>query len=369
MFEVNWANIWSTTTPFLWWFGIPLITVFLILLVNLMARNDFIIGFVPEGQIKAVLAGDSLHKLLVNIGGYDYDRELREITPSSKKKPWRPFGIYWIGLPPFKSVLRYPFSWVKWDKPEDSAHFALIPRNREIVSSLFFRYPYGVQVRGIRLKGNIEVEITLVVTLEIVRPETTLFRIQPTGNWLGLVIAKVEEATRGWAGEKGNEGEEFDVEKLRSLAAREEGAADDLRTRIMEMNGHPPTEGLPESADGTRRLCGVDIISVDFQGWKFVDPDAEKAYQSEEIENRVADGVRAKADGEAARIGKVGDAEARVIAAKLNAAGGNHTLAASLAQATALQETNVRVLSLAGGTPPINTIPVDGPTADDTRED
>lgn len=391
MWNVNWTHYWSVMVVYVWVAGIGLAALLAYLVVYLMAKRDFIVGFVPEGQIKAVMAGDSLHKLLVNIRGYRYDRSITktkkfpEIVLDPKKGgdklPWwkqRPFGLYWIGLPPFKQILTYKFSWVKWGKPkseegekEKKEEFGLIPRDEEVVRSLFFRYPYGVEVKGIKVKGNVEVNITLVVTLEAVRPETTLFRIQPTGNWLGLAIAKITEATRGWAGEK-----EVDIETLRGLAAREKGATNDFRTRIMEMNGEkgrvqtgskvatkkPIFGQVPELPDGILRLCGVRIISVEFQNWKFTEPTMLETFQSEEVEFRKARGIAAKAEGEAVKIRKTGEAEAAIIKKKLDATGQNAELAVRLAEAEALRLTQVRVLSL-GGKAPVHTIPVDGPTA------
>ena len=213
----------------------------------------------------------------------------------------------------------------------------LIPRVDKNVNSIFFRYPYGVQIKKIKVEGNIEVDITLVVTIEVVSPETTLFRIQPTGNWLGIVVAKVNEATRGYAG-----GEKVTIEKLRKLAAtarekkgvtaKEEDGTEHLITQIMKMNGEPeevasdidtrrPIYG-EETPDGNLHLCGVKIISVEFQNWEFSDPEiVGKAFQAEEVELRTAKGRMEKAKGDAFYASEVGNAEAEVLSNKWDAVG------------------------------------------------
>ncbi len=329
--DLNWMSVWDVMRFPVLILGSMSVVVVLYLVVYLAAKKDFILGFVPQGQIKAVMKGDSLHKMLVNIGGYRYDETTREIvllTPEERGSGrWRnPMGLYIIGWPLYHQVKKYKFSWVKWGKPEGSSEFALIPRDEEMVNSLYFRYPYGVNVTGIKVRGNIEVIIELVVTIEVVRPETTLFRLQPTGNWLGIVLAKVGEATRGYAGEQ-----DVDIEKLRQLKARDESMSDHLNAQIMKMNGDPlmiaqdlatrsPIYG-EEAPDGILHLCGVRIISVEFKNWRFSDGQVAKDFQLEEVNLRKAAGRRAEADGEAYFILEVGNAEAEVLSNKVDAAG------------------------------------------------
>ncbi len=365
MTDINWTSIWSVASPYVVSLGIVFMMILLYLGVYKLAEKDRFLGFVPQGQIKAIMRGDSLKRILVNVGGYYYDeaaREIKRVDPGQPKpkEPRSFLGMYWIGLPPFWRVLTYKFSWVKWDKAEGSDEFALISRDREDVDSLLFRYPYGIEVKKVNMEGLAEVNIVLVVTIEIVRPETTLFRLQPTGNWLGLVVAKVAEATRGYAGEK-----DVTIETLRALKAKEAGATNDLRTRIMEMNGEAvPSVGtepaIAEAEDGILRLCGVRIVSVEFQNFEFSDPAVGEAFRKEEVEKRTAAGVIAKARGEGTAILKKGNAEAAVVRRKRKAAGDDNRLVARLAEAEALKQTNVKVLSI-GGQPPINTVPVAGP--------
>lgn len=362
--DINWGNVWGVAGSYIMMLGIIVIGLLLYLGVYLLAQRDILLGFVPQGQIKAIMRGASLRRILINIGGYYYDMSTREIKMIEVGKPTprepRSFlGMYWIGLPPFWRVLKYKFSWVKWDKGEGSDEFALISRDREDVNSLLFRYPYGIEVKKINMAGLAEVDIILVVTIEIARPETTLFRLQPTGNWLGLVVAKVAEATRGYAGEAN-----VTIETLRALKAREAGAENDLRTRIMQMNGEatPAVGSEPakeEAEDGILRLCGVKIVSVEFQNFKFSDQSVGEAFRKRELEERIAAGVIAKARGEATALLKRGNAEATVVRRKRAAAGQDNNLVARIAEAEALSKTNVRVLTI-GGQPPINTVPVTG---------
>ena len=285
------------------------------LMLYAMAKSDFVVGFCPSGHIKTAMNGESLCRFIVNVPGYRLGQSGPQAGRLVKDPTVRPswLGIYWIGIPPFRQILRYPYSWRKWAAPKaragvpvtarETVTYQIVARN-ELVDSLVFRYPYPVLVTNAKLKGNIDVRVTLLVTVEIVHPETTLFKITPSGTWINLVIAKVEEAVRGWSGSKS-------VDDLRQL--KDQATPDDFRNAILVVN---------KGKDGILALCGVKIISTEFQYFQFESPEVEKAFQAPVLAIQAKEVTITKAEATAEEITLVGTARGEALEAVNKTPGG-----------------------------------------------
>lgn len=338
-------------------------------LLYLLAKNDQIIGFVPEGEIKAVMAGESLAKFIANVKGYDFAPKTwdlkkvgtgeEEIPRNPAKERWNKFrttflfGIYWVGFPPFfKRVLWYDFAWTKLTPEKESKAAILKPRS-EKVNSVFFRYPYAALIGEevpLILSDNVQVKITLLITVEVVNPEITLFKLKPAGNWINLLMAKVEEATRDWCGGKDlmavRQAKEKAKKKRRETAPPNTTAGagteePDFRDKIIK-----ELKDLPQ-------LCGVKIISVEFRDLELVG-ELLKSFQEKVVAVQKAEGVKAAADGKAYETEKLGGAVAGAVRARYAAmkeTGGDQAFETYRAEkeAEALQQTKVTTLIWGGG--------------------
>lgn len=171
------------------------------LLINEMAKDNILVTFRTDGEIKAVMRGEECVRYIVKIENHRIDpwgfdvfqgsleRYAEFLAKAAKKKEDDPgfkeiklktnggrpqlrdelveaiketnsstlleelFGVVWVGLPPYR-IFTYRFRWMKYgqkkaEKGVPSAEVSAHPRD-EKVDSLFFRYPqYAIVLTGL----------------------------------------------------------------------------------------------------------------------------------------------------------------------------------------------------------------------------
>lgn len=188
----------------------------------LLGASKLFYSFVKEGEIEFSVTGETLHEMLANVSGYcleedeievEIEKENKEkgeegrkekisvkrffsLSKGEEKKSKKKFlGLYWIGLPPYRKILTYPFSWdrliSKTAKEEEEKRGRAveysgigdiwISHRSEPVSSLFFRYTYPIVAKDIELAGRITIDIAFNVTVEVAVPIIPIFFLK--GRW------------------------------------------------------------------------------------------------------------------------------------------------------------------------------------------
>lgn len=193
------------------------IFILLYFLFYLLGVNKIFYSFTKEGEMEFVVTGETLHKIMPNLRSYDLEKKKVEVKVLSKdgktvsgetifaeqfiqlgeneEKKKKFLGLYWIGLPPYRKILEYTFSWdrliTEASKKEEETKGRTVEytgigdlwvsHRSEKLNSLYFRYTYPIVVKGVELAGRITVDIAFNVTVEVVVPVIPIFYLK--GRW------------------------------------------------------------------------------------------------------------------------------------------------------------------------------------------
>lgn len=309
------------------------------------ARYEKQTCYVPTGEIKFVVAGESCKKVIPNLTntGYHYDYKQGIIIAGEPKILSRPFsilGVYLVSLwYPLEELHVWHFEWDKLSKgtsSKDETGFTIVSKS-EYVNSLYFLSTYPIVVEAVDLKGNLKINIVVNVTFRVVNPTLPVFVYK--GKWLAQVSASVKGAVADFA--RGKTYDEF-------RAIEKEGDDNPFATAIETIN---------KSSRGTAGIIetfGVAIHRVDFVDFDLVgaSPEEEAAVTAVELARLKADAAIQKAR----EIETLGEAEAKALTARLKAAdaypGGMNVLLQEV-QAGAVSSFKGDVLSLGGDRLPL----------------
>jgi len=144
----------------------------------------------PTGQIKIIVAGESLVRVIANVPGYRVNKdnkiEAGEEIPQ-ELNPWEyllkfletRWGIYYVSLLyPFKGVFIYPLEREKLKKTftvdKDSGQqvikHEIVHIDPELVDSVYWHNPCPVRASDAELKGNLKISLTVQVVFEVKDP-------------------------------------------------------------------------------------------------------------------------------------------------------------------------------------------------------
>jgi hypothetical protein len=273
------------------------------------ARYEKQTCYVPTGEIKFVVAGETCTKVLPNLNGtgYHYDYKTRTIVEGESKILSRPFnilGVYLVSLLyPLKELHVWHFEWDKLSKgnsSENETGFVIVPKS-EYVNSLYFLSSYPIVVEEVDLKGNLKINIVVNVTFRVVNPLLPVFVYK--GKWLTHMSATIKGAVADFA--RGKTYDEF-------RALDKEGEGSSFSSDIEKIN--KSTNGVA----GVIETFGVAVHKVDFVSFDLVGASDEEqaAVTAVELARLEADAAVQKARG----IETIGQAEANALNARLKVA-------------------------------------------------
>ncbi|HEC30441.1 MAG TPA: hypothetical protein ENI66_00305 [Candidatus Yonathbacteria bacterium] len=341
----------------------------LLVLVYTLARRDKYATTMEPGEIKLIVAGDSLIRVLLNIDGRHYDdASHRIVTNEDWYKEYRPlitvfFGIYWVSIfHPIRGLFVYQFEWDNLvskghldENEENGKHIVqlgasgdyFLKHRDEPVDSIYWRYTYPVFAEQVELKDNFKVDVLANITFEVFDPYFAVFIMR--GKWL-------TQSTVASKGAIADFGRNLDINEFRST--KKHGDDSEFSKAIMHINGS--TTGRATSSDvpqiGIIEAFGAGVYKVDYVKFDLSEgqEDAEKATKAVQIADLNARATIKTATGDAVAVRRVGKAEAKALTALMGDG--------SPARAAVLQE-QVRtkglvgfkgsVLSLGGGGTPI----------------
>jgi len=273
------------------------------------ARYEKQTCYVPTGEIKFVVAGESCEKVIPNLKGtgYHYDYNTGLITEGENGNFSRPFsilGVFLVSLLyPLKEIHIWHFDWdklTKGDSSKDEEGFDIV-RKSEYVNSLYFLSSYPILVEGVDLKGNFKINLLVNVTYRVVNPIRLVFIFK--GKWLNNANATVKGAIADFA--RGRTYDDF-------RALDKEGEGSSFSSDIEKVN---KTSG---STLGVIDTFGVAVHKVDFVSFELVGASEEEkaATTAVEIARLEADAAVQKARG----IETLGVAQAKALEARLKVA-------------------------------------------------
>ena len=263
--------------------------------------------YVPTGEVKFVEQGGACFKVLPNLTGtgWHYDYKKREIVPGEKSLLYPPFnflGVYWVSLLyPMRKIHPYHFEWDKLKKGDvskgEESHY-VEPRS-EYVNSIYLFYAYPIFVEEVELKGNIKINIMILVTLRLAKPELPVFVFK--GKWFPLASAPIKGAVIDYASK-------LTLDEFRDTP--KQGVGTELSKAIMRINE------VGDEEHGISRF-GFAVDQVDFIYFDLVGSEEVKvAATATEVARLEADADAQRARG----ITTIGQAHANALKAQLDVA-------------------------------------------------
>src|SRR3989344_4506666 len=258
--------------------------------------------YVPTGEIKFVVAGESCRKVIPNLEGtgyhYDYNKGLIDKGErDSFSPPHNILGVYLVSL-------LYPYEWDKLrkgDPTKGEKDYVIDHHPLEYVNSLYLFYTYPILAEEVELEGNLRINILVNVTFRMVNPILVVFVFK--AKWPRLVNATVKGAIATFG-----QGKTLDAFRKED----KEGGDSAFSMAVKQINDS--TNNMP----GIIENYGVAVHAVDFVSYDPVigSPEEQKAITALEIARLEAD-----ADTERARgITVIGTARAEALGARLKIA-------------------------------------------------
>lgn len=170
--------------------ALPILLVLIVKFVHYASQNNMQFTTVPTGQIKLIVAGESLPRVIANVPGYRVNKD-NKIEPGEEipqeLNPWEyllkfletKWGIYYVSLLyPLKEVFIYPLEREKLKKTfmvdektgQQVIKHEIVHIDPELVDSVYWHNPCPVRASDAELKGNLKISLTVQVVFEVKDP-------------------------------------------------------------------------------------------------------------------------------------------------------------------------------------------------------
>lgn len=156
-----------------------------------LARKDVFFTLLASNEMKFVVSGEgTLEKILLNLDEYRIENgEIKsnkwtdpngDPQTTDVKKPIlaRLFGIWWVGIPPFRKIHSFSIEKQKEkdvitenDKPEKW----IVKGETEPTESLRFTFPRPFVLIGAELKDRLTINLLVICKFEVVKPAIPVF--------------------------------------------------------------------------------------------------------------------------------------------------------------------------------------------------
>ena len=206
-------GLWVGASWFSWWYFLGSLIIFIpvtfLFIWSWLAPNNYFFTFVKEGTAKIVVRGDEFDKALIQWKGYTFDEEWNVVEG---KEPWHLFGgLRYYGFWPIQDIYGYNFQWTGVTESDE-----VVRHPKEKLDYILLKDDiYLTEVRGAEDKELLPLNVSLVLTIRVINPYKTLFRVQ---NWLETVNSRIRTWVRDtishdsyekWISEKKRIGEEL----------------------------------------------------------------------------------------------------------------------------------------------------------------
>jgi len=263
---------------------IALIILFPFIVYALSKRNKFFTQ-VESGNIKFILAGESLVRIIHDVKGFKLTADNQFIPGNEKKSLLNERGIWWVGIPPFRSVHTFTIKKEKENisgiKPEEW----ITSGGTEEVSSLRFSFPRSFVLRDVELQDRTTINMLVACKFEVVNPIKLIFMFKGdffdnTGSILG---AKVDDMVKGYK----------DIKKFISVPKNEK----DGFLAVLKKDGD--IDGINEIL---KDQIGLKLVGISVSKYDPSDSHVLEATNAQAIALLKAEAVKAEAEGNAGKI-------------------------------------------------------------------
>lgn len=298
--------------------------------INWLADGDVLFAKVPEGTARAIVAGKSFHGFISSVrgkrlndphkDGFDGLKPSWELLddPTPERggllRGW--FGVFFVGIPPFRIVYKYRFQWNEF-RPNEKGADEIWPR--DMLTSIVYciPFPYAMTLSEAETSEGLPLNVTYQVTVVITNPFKALFQ---TENWMEQMSAAVSRAVRNYVGSRTYE------QLLSETNKNKDGESEinDNFSRPLTVLSKKLLDDVEEGLNsGLAGRFGVTILSAELFSVAVAGPTASKlldATTAEYVAEKTAKAVVIAAKAEAEAITAKGNAEAGVIRTKGEAA-------------------------------------------------
>ena len=250
-----------------------------------LAKADLFWTQLESGDIKFIMHGETLHKIIYDVRGFKLiDGKFSPTTPeeeTQKSHPW--FGFYWIGIPPFASVHHFPITKER-ENPAGKTPEEWIERDvgEESVSSLRFTLPRSYVLLNVELGDRTPINVLVVAKFQVVTPyiPVFLFKGKFFENAGGIIRATISDILKGYT--------------LDQLVAAEKG----------EVGGILVGMKLPDSEFNGELIkqVGLRLVGISIPQYDPSDDALRKAMNARIVAKKEAEGLVAVARGHAAQL-------------------------------------------------------------------
>lgn len=323
-----------------------------------LAAGNVLFTEVHEGTVKTILRSGSFDHMVMSLKGYrlndprgpgyDSSKPAWEVlpVPAGKEKDFdrrgfltRWLGLFYVGLPPFRTVHSYRFAWSELRQDEKTGEQKVWPRNERTDFIYAVSFPYILILVEAETKDRLPVTVTFQVSLRVVNPYKALFDSE---NYFQSVAGAAINAARNYVGSK--EYSEL-VSEFKHMHDDSQDASALFAKPLRDLN-----DTCPGESKGLHELYGViieraDPLQIDLAGdqkdeilrstVKRYTADQE-AYTIKVSGEATADAQLALKTAEAEGIRRVGTATGEAYTAKLDALAKHAGLAEVLIQAEAM---------------------------------
>ncbi len=185
---------------------IGLVVVAIALGIYHLAKKDLFFTFVPEGEAKLVVRGDSYVETLMSLRGHHIDPITRDVVEGEADLPWlaRRWGIYWVGIAPFYKVHEKNQKWASYEQRQEGGQvvYVAVPVEKTVKSVLVRDDVYVVTIPAAETNEQIPLNVTYTFKARSVNPYKTIFMVQ---HWLEAVNARIGQGGREYIGDRSYE--------------------------------------------------------------------------------------------------------------------------------------------------------------------
>lgn len=288
-----------------------------------LAKYDIFFTLLTSNEIKFVVQSDgSLDRIIHDVKGYWYDTEHHEFKkddpdPTKRKKNktflQRKYGLYWVGIPPFKKIYEFPIvkQREKEGKTGDSSQW-LSKEEKETVKSLRFTFPRPFVLLTAELKDRTTVDMFILCKFEVVKPYEPVFIFK--GDFFRNAGAILQGAVIDII-------KEHEIEKFVNVP---KGEVDGILSPLKEYDGPLNQELI--------RQVGLRLVGITIAKYDPSDEEVVKAIRAKALADQrgQADVVKAQKEAEARKA----QAEGEKIALKSLAEGRGEFIRATVTALT-----------------------------------
>lgn len=144
-----------------------------------LAKMDIFFTRLETGDIKFIDSGSSLHRIIYDTPGFELDKNNMFIPSTAKRShPW--FGLYWVGIPPFRKIHKFTIVKERENPSGTNVENWITKGKEEEVSSLRFTFPRPYAFPKVELgdKDPVAIDVLAVSKFEVVDPIKLVYKLK-----------------------------------------------------------------------------------------------------------------------------------------------------------------------------------------------